>query len=160
MTDRRGRTASGDECRVPGCRFLTSENKPYCIQHLDRLSYVRQLSAATAARERPPSEVSDPRCGEALEEVRISGAMSPRRLADRLGLTDEVLERCVALLKDAGLAEVHVVGKNRRGTVRRLVALPGQGGFKIDRDELNELDDPSDLFDVRDRRRRIEAQAS
>lgn len=31
------------DCCAQGCRNRTSDRKPYCIEHLDRLDYVRQL---------------------------------------------------------------------------------------------------------------------
>jgi hypothetical protein len=37
-------------CRARGCRNTTSDRKPFCIEHIHRLSYVRALSADLARR--------------------------------------------------------------------------------------------------------------
>jgi hypothetical protein len=40
-------------CEAPGCRFATSEEKPFCLRHLSSHPYVQALLARLEAGERP-----------------------------------------------------------------------------------------------------------
>jgi hypothetical protein len=40
-------------CTAAGCMEPTSNRKPFCFDHLDRLAYVREIQRELAARERP-----------------------------------------------------------------------------------------------------------
>jgi len=124
-------------CRVQGCGHVTTERKPYCIDHLDQLPYVRELQAHLASREAEESAAAsrkgwravDPsgsRAREIIDQLAVKGAQTPKRLAITVELRPISLENYLGALERAGLVKTLTLG-SRRGTPRRVVTLTDEG---------------------------------
>lgn len=46
-----GQFAEAGYCRVPGCRHQTSDRKPYCLHHIDRMFAARRIRAELAEQD-------------------------------------------------------------------------------------------------------------
>jgi hypothetical protein len=116
-------------CGVQHCHQATAEQKPFCLDHLASLPYVKALLARLSSREaevivageREP-DASSPRAREIVNEIAMHGARSIARLGMDLLLPADATERYVRALEQAGLVELLVLG-SRRGDLRRIVAL-------------------------------------
>lgn len=126
-----------DVCQVLGCGRSTTEHKPFCIDHLERLPYVRDLRGTLHGRESEELEatrakgwravdIGGSRAREILDQLAVKGAQSPRRLAITVEVRPAALESYVQALEAAGLVETLLLG-SRRGTPRRVVALTPRG---------------------------------
>src|SRR4051794_13760763 len=78
-------------CGADGCGRPTTERKPFCIEHLDRLPYVEELQAQLLKREQEEQAASgkqawravDPegsRAREIIDQLAVRGAQTPKRL--------------------------------------------------------------------------------
>ena len=144
MLDRRRTRSAGrrpaparEVCRVQGCGHVTTERKPYCIDHLDRLPYVRELQAQLSSRDaeevaaasRKGWRAVDPdgsRAREIIDQLAVKGAQTPKRLAITVELRPNSLENYLSALERAGLVKTLTLG-SRRGTPRRVVTLTDEG---------------------------------
>jgi len=126
-----------EHCHAPGCGHPTTERKPYCIIHLDRLPYVKDLQAQLAEREaeevaagaRKGWKAVDPtgsRAKEIVDQLAVKGAQTPKRLAITVEMRPSSLESYLAALERAGLVKTLTLG-SRRGTPRRVVTLTEEG---------------------------------
>ena len=124
-------------CRVQGCGHVTTERKPYCIDHLDRLPYVRELQAQLSSRDaeevaatsRKGWRAVDPtgsRAREIIDQLAVKGAQTPKRLAITVELRPNSLENYLGALERAGLVKTLTLG-SRRGTPRKVVTLTDEG---------------------------------
>jgi len=120
-------------CRAQGCGHVTTERKPYCIDHLDQLPYVRELQAQLSNRDAEEQAATsrigwravDPtgsRAREIIDQLAVKGAQTPRRLAITVELRPTSLENYLGALERAGLITTLTLG-SRRGTPRRVVTL-------------------------------------
>lgn len=144
MLDRRRTRNSGrrpvparELCRVQGCGHSTTERKPYCIDHLDRLPYVQELREAlvhrdseeAAAASRKGWRAVDPtgsRAREIIDQLAVKGAQTPKRLAITVEIRPTSLENYLSALERAGLVKTLTLG-SRRGTPRKVVTLTDDG---------------------------------
>lgn len=119
-------------CRVARCGRKTAEGKPFCIEHLDKLPYVRTLRrelAARAAEERVAAtpngswavSVHGARAKEIVQEL-ARGARTTERLALTTELTPAALAGYLEALERAGLVRVLTLG-SIRGALRQVVVL-------------------------------------
>ena len=144
MLDRRRTRSAGrrpaparEVCRVQGCGHVTTERKPYCIDHLDRLPYVRELQAQLSSRDaeevaaasRKGWRAVDPdgsRAREIIDQLAVKGAQTPKRLAITVELRPGSLENYLGALEKAGYIKTLTLG-SRRGTPRRVVTITDEG---------------------------------
>jgi hypothetical protein len=144
MLDRRRSRTTGrrpiparEVCRVQGCGHVTTERKPYCIEHLDRLPYVRELQAQLCSRDAEEEAAAsrkgwravDPggsRAREIIDQLAVKGAQTPKRLAITVELQPTSLENYLGALERAGFIKTLTLG-SRRGTPRRVVTLTDEG---------------------------------
>ena len=98
-------------CEAEDCVQATREGKPFCSDHVERLSYVEQVQARIAAREHELAAVKK-RGGRAVDlegivardvlcSLWINGERSVARLSRELNVDFEVLKHYVARLKKA-----------------------------------------------------------
>jgi len=98
-------------CAAEDCVQATREGKPFCSDHVERLSYVQQVQARIAAREDELAAVKK-RGGRAVDiegiiardvlcSLWINGERSVARLSRELNVDFEVLKHYVARLKKA-----------------------------------------------------------
>ena len=128
-------------CRVPGCGHATTERKPYCIDHIDRLPYVKELQAELAHRDAEEMAAASSRRGwkavelegsrarEIVDQLAVKGAQTPKRLAITVEIRPNSLENYLSALERAGLVKKLTLG-SRRGTPRRVVTLTTEGQKK------------------------------
>jgi hypothetical protein len=144
MLDRRRTRGSGrrpvparEACHVQGCNRPTTERKPYCIDHLDRLPYVKELQDALGRRDdeemaavgRKGWRAVNPdgsRAREIIDQLAVKGAQTPKRLAITVEIRPNSLENYLSALERAGLVKTLTLG-SRRGTPRRVVTLTEEG---------------------------------
>ena len=119
-------------CRARGCQNATSDRKPYCVAHLDRLPYVRQILQELARREAEATAalgtrrqlVLDPAgtCArEILGELATKGALTSEQLGAALRIPPRVIESYVRVLEREGLVSTRRI-RSRRGGLLRIVA--------------------------------------
>ncbi|MBI3724771.1 hypothetical protein HY251_12575 [bacterium] len=88
---------------MAGCGHATTERKPYCIGHLDRLPYVRDLQAQLAEREAEEVAATTrkgwkavdtfgSRAKEIVDQLAVKGAQTPKRLAITVEMRPSSLE--------------------------------------------------------------------
>jgi hypothetical protein len=127
-------------CHVEGCGHVTTERKPYCIDHLDRLPYVRELQAALFSRDQEEQaafnrkgwraiDTDGSRAREIIDQLAVKGAQTPKRLAITVEIRPGSLESYLGALEKAGLVKTLTLG-SRRGTPRRVVTLTEDGQKK------------------------------
>lgn len=98
-------------CEADDCVQATREGKPFCSDHVERLSYVQEVQARIAARERELAEVTK-RGARAVDiegivardillSLWINGQRSVARLSRELNVDFEVLKHYVSRLKKA-----------------------------------------------------------
>src|SRR5271155_1487978 len=93
-----GRTSR--TCDAPGCSSLTFGRKPYCEDHLDESSYVREVKDRIAAHE---TEVECARRGVLCEAIKkdllvpiwVHGGRTAREIARESGIDLYVASRCL-----------------------------------------------------------------
>jgi len=137
MADRRRRRnreeSARETCRVTGCGQVTSDKKPYCVDHIDRLPYVAQVRDELARREAETLAAATRRgwrgidtttgaAREIVHELAVKGAQTPGRLAKSVELNMDQVEGYVSALERAGIAKL-VRTKRRRGGERKVVEL-------------------------------------
>lgn len=122
---------------MAGCGRPTTERKPYCIEHLDRLPYVQDLQAELQMREAEELaaagrkgwravEIDGSRAREIIDQLAVRGAQTPKRLAITVEIKPSSLENYLAALERAGLVHTLTLG-SRRGTPRKVVTLTDDG---------------------------------
>ena len=143
LEQRRGRRSARlpvparEFCRVQGCGHPTTERKPYCIEHLDRLPYVKELQEQLARRDAEETAATgrkgwksvDPvgsRAREIIDQLAVKGAQTPKRLAITVEIRPSSLEGYLGALERAGLVRTLTLG-SRRGTPRKVVILTEEG---------------------------------
>jgi hypothetical protein len=98
-------------CEAEDCSQATREGKPFCSDHVERLSYVQEVQARIVAREAELAAVKK-RGGRAVDlegiiardvlcSLWINGERSVARLSRELNVDFEVLKHYVARLKKA-----------------------------------------------------------
>jgi hypothetical protein len=129
-----------EACHVPGCGRATTERKPYCIEHIDRLPYVQELQAELAHRDAEEVaaasrrgwravDTEGSRAREIIDQLAVKGAQTPKRLAITVEIRPGSLENYLGALERAGLVKTLTLG-SRRGTPRRVVTLTADGQKK------------------------------
>lgn len=129
-----------EACHVDGCGRPTTERKPYCIEHIDRLPYVQELQAQLAHRDAEEVAASSrrgwravdtdgSRAREIIDQLAVRGAQTPKRLAITVEIRPNSLENYLGALERAGLVKTLTLG-SRRGTPRRVVTLTNEGEKK------------------------------
>lgn len=119
-------------CRAPQCRRRTTERKPYCIDHLDRLPYVRWLRRELAERAAEASAAARPggswavredgSCARDIVAELARGARTVERLARAADLSVRALQGYVAALERMGVVRVLKLG-SLRSEIREVVVL-------------------------------------
>lgn len=118
-------------CNVLGCKQITSDRKPYCIEHIDRLGYVKSVSIAIsekiqemhyAKKHSKRIDVSGIASQEILEMLRYKGILNIKKLSSLVEIEFKALENYLAKLEKAGLVTISCIGTLRGGT-RRIVSL-------------------------------------
>lgn len=110
----RGPTKSG-QCAAHNCKKIAKENKPFCVDHLERLDRARLLMEELEATEREHNKIK----AKGPRAVRMDGpTMSDVVLAirERGSITMERLCRQTRL--EYRLAEAYVQALERRGGVK------------------------------------------
>jgi hypothetical protein len=121
------------DCAAAGCSHATTGRKPYCVEHLERLPYVRALVAELSCRKAElvvagsdqalqAVDPSSPRAREIVNQIAFHGARSMERLGMDMDIPTHTTESYVRALEQAGVLEVLTLG-SRRGSLRRVVAL-------------------------------------
>ena len=134
MQDENRRPASRrGECSVSGCKEPTTEYKPYCIEHIDRVPHAsaisdylkdREVEERRAARRNgwKHIDVNGSRAREIVNYLVVHGAQSPKRLAINIEIAPAALEAYLVAMERAKLVKRLTLG-SRRGTPREVVAL-------------------------------------
>jgi len=130
---RRRHESTRGECNFVGCMAPTTGNKPYCLDHLEEIPYVRRLLDELARRERDSLraraenkvDIEGPSASEILHQLEVHGPLTAGRLAREVELPPTELARFLPALEKRGWIAVEVVrderGKRHR-TVRRVSA--------------------------------------
>ena len=113
------------ECRYEGCAKATTGRKPYCIEHIEALEYVKRLLEEIKARsaEEEKARIEDwrainiqgTRSREIVEALRAKGIVSIKRLALDVDLPVEILDIYLRALRRARCVRMRQV-KGHRGT--------------------------------------------
>ena len=144
----RARSGPPAVCSFRGCASgkRPTERKPFCIDHLAELPYVKELRAHLAGMEgealvaqRQGSRAVDTKGARAQEilELLSRGAMSPKRLRIVIGdpsLPERAVDYYLRALRLAGLVDVMTLG-SIRGTPRTVVDLTPAGRARVERVE-------------------------
>lgn len=120
-------------CKIRDCPNDTSEKKPYCLEHLDRLPYVMRLEAELKAKEKEIAKAGTKNgwrhvksnglvCQEIVELLKNKGAMSPAQLAKSIEIKISSVTNYLTHLEKKKTLKVLTLG-SRRGTSRKVVAL-------------------------------------
>jgi len=109
-------------CTVVGCANDTNGRKPYCIDHLEYLPYVKELLAEVARRETPGANDTSGPAEDILDHLEVHGASTIGRIAREVRIPKKRLEPCVAALERAGIVETKQVAA-RHGHVLHVVSL-------------------------------------
>jgi len=119
---RRSRESQRGVCSHPGCRESTTANKPYCLEHIDELPYVKQLLQEIARREATGGETdpTGPDAADVLRQLDVHGAMTLPRLAREIELPPERLMKLLRALQTAGRVALLEL-RDDRGKRRRIV---------------------------------------
>ena len=117
----RARSVETGRCTVDGCEQVTHARKPYCIDHLDRLPYVRWLQEELGRRSESasPSTVVDQ---DIVRQLSLHGPLTIPRLAREAEVSASALEARLKSLEKAGLVRTQVI-RDRRGHTRRFASL-------------------------------------
>ncbi len=111
-------------CTVDGCANTTTGRKPYCIDHIDRLPYVRQLTDELARRDSPALRGSA-YAAEVLDQLEQQGRATVGRLAREVGVPLKRLEPCIATLVKAGILRSFTLNARNGRTLRIVELAPG-----------------------------------
>lgn len=133
QAERRRGPSSRGECGVKGCTEPTTENKPYCIEHIGRSPHASQIAVYLASRAEEEGralrrsgwkniDTKGSRAREIVDYLTIHGAQSPKRLALNLEISSELLDAYIMAMEKAGLVRLLTLG-SRRGTPRKVIAL-------------------------------------
>ncbi len=130
---RRRHESTRGECQSTGCSASTTGNKPYCLDHIEEIPYVKRLLTELARREqdalrvraRRDVDVEGPSASEILHQLEVHGPLTAGRLAREVELPPTELALFLPALERRGWIAVDVVrderGKRHR-TVRRISA--------------------------------------
>lgn len=118
----RRRESQRGQCSHPGCSETTTSSKPFCIQHIEELPYVKKLLEEIARRESllGDSDPSGPDAADVLRQLDVHGAMTLPRLAREIELVPERLMKILRALEAAGRVSV-IELRDDRGKRRRIV---------------------------------------
>lgn len=133
MDDNRRKPSSKQPCGKKGCANTATENKPFCIDHLEQFGHAAKLSSSLAERDEEELkaasrlgwkkiDVRGSRAQEIVEVLIASGAQTPKRLAIMVDIRPEALAGYLKALERAKILRVLTLG-SRRGTPRTVVAL-------------------------------------
>ncbi|MEZ0229579.1 MAG: hypothetical protein ACAI25_13195 [Planctomycetota bacterium] len=118
---RRRRESQRGDCLHTGCSQTTTGNKPYCLDHLDELPYVRNLIEEIARREaRSDNDPDGPDAADVLRQLGVHGAMTLPRLSREIELVPERLLKLIRALQAAGRVRL-IELRDERGKRRRIV---------------------------------------
>jgi hypothetical protein len=105
-----------DVCTVDGCRRTTNDRKPFCLDHIDRMPYARQIASEIEARDREALAVglgpcdhvdlAGSRAREIVDVLRCHRALSLERLAELVCLDHETFTAYARALERAGLVRM------------------------------------------------------
>lgn len=113
--------ARSHQCGVESCPLVTSDKKPFCADHLDRLGHADQLRREIAARDKEQKEVlhagqqgwmkvdvNGSTARDILSSLRANGPQDYKSLARLVSIGQNLVRPYVAALKKAGLINVAV----------------------------------------------------
>jgi predicted transcriptional regulator len=118
-------------CEVVGCSGETNDRKPYCLEHLGRLTYIHELhqmmqerdQEVEALRRNPKRRIrSDSLVVREILVFLSKGTISLQKLAREINLQVGVLRTYVQRLHRARKLN-YIKVKSLRGSQRELVAL-------------------------------------
>ena len=130
----RARVGARDErraCGVEACGQATADQKLFCVDHLQKLPYVRALTAelsrrmaeVTAAAKRGQTPVrSSSVTHDVAVQVALHGALTVGRLGIAAQIPTRAVESYVRALERDGVVSVLMLG-SPRGRLRRIVTL-------------------------------------
>jgi hypothetical protein len=118
---------------VDGCKKSGTENKSYCVDHIERFGYAGTVLATIALRasERLKAarrrgwrfiDVDGSRSREILETLAVAGAQTLPRLGTMVDLDAKALGAYLTALEHAGRVRTMKVA-SRRGSTRWIVIL-------------------------------------
>jgi predicted transcriptional regulator len=118
---------------VDGCKKSGTENKSYCVDHIERSSYAGTVLATIALRESERLkaarrsgwkfiDVNGSRSREILENLAVAGAQTLPRLGAMVDLDVKTLGAYLTALERAGRVKTMKVA-SRRGAMRWIVML-------------------------------------
>lgn len=105
-------------CGVETCTELTTNKKPFCQTHMDRLKHADSLSAEIARREVEEQvaatgvdawrsvDVAGSRAQEILGVLETQGSQTPERLATLSGIKARAIAAYVKALEQAGRVQI------------------------------------------------------
>lgn len=119
-------------CKV--CRGPTSDGKPFCIDHIDRLPQSTAVQAKILAREeelrairRHGAKAVDiaGECAREAVAVLKAGPLTIKRFVTAIDMPAGVAEALIAALESAG--RVRRIDLTVKGKTQKALALPGEG---------------------------------
>lgn len=121
-------------CSREGCLEPTREGKPFCVTHVGSNPYVRDVLEALERAEQEQAQVRrrgvravDPEglvSREIRRELRAHGAMTPPRLAKRLGLDLDLVRIYLRALVKKKALRLKTLGRSQVVTLLEPVAQP------------------------------------
>jgi len=117
-------------CDIKGCHNETSDKKPFCIAHLDRLPYVQNLEKNLLDREhelvsaanntRPRIKIDGIICRDILAALHHYGPMSDKKLGFLIEVRSSIINHYLRRLQNKKQIRV-ISSKNYKN--RRIIAL-------------------------------------
>jgi hypothetical protein len=119
---RRRRESQRADCSYAGCAQTTTGNKPFCLEHLEELPYVRRLIEEITRREARGSDADPdgPDASDVLKQLDVHGAMTLPRLSREIELVPERLLKLIRALQSVGRVRL-IELRDERGKRRRIV---------------------------------------
>lgn len=110
-------------CAIRGCRILTN-GKPYCIEHLDALPYVRRIKSELS---KPDTTASGHLAQDIRAQLALNGTMTYGRLSRELFAPMNRIAACVKVLERSGVVGTSPL-RDRQGRVKFVAYLPKKQG--------------------------------
>lgn len=135
LTEKKKEIVSNTRCQIKGCKELTSNRKPYCIDHIQKYSYIKRVLNELDSREKEMKKATkqngwkkiDIKGGVTKEIIEIvsKNTVSPQRLAILAEIDLSSLKNYLIKLEKKKILKTINAG-NRHGASKQLVVLFNQ----------------------------------
>lgn len=121
-----------DRCKIKGCGRECNARKPYCIEHLNKISYVKSIQIELNRREKEIENAkktngwkkvdTNSEFAQEIIEIVRKGAVTLQRLTVTMKADFQVIKNYLIKLEQKEIISVMRLG-SRRGSMRQVVSL-------------------------------------